>query len=420
MVYRKRIIDQQLEFMLSATGALLIEGPKWCGKTTSAKRVSNSYIEMDNPKNRDSNINFAKIAPEIILEGETPRLIDEWQVAPILWDAVRHEVDRRSVMGQFILTGSSVPMESNEMIHSGTGRIATLKMRPMSLFESSDSDGRISLAKLFNESEMTAHRNNLDIKKLTFLICRGGWPIAVDLDEKPSLQQAKNYYKAITESDVSRVDGINKDPNKVKALLRSFSRNIASQAGIQTLLNDLKESDNLLSAVTISLYLNALKKIHVVDDLEAWNPNLRSKAAIRTSPTRHFVDPSIAVAALGISPSDLLNDFNTLGLLFESLCVRDLRVYADALGGTVYHYRDSDNLECDAVVHLDNGSWGAIEVKLANHLVDDAANSLKSLVRKIDTKKMKKPSFLMVLTGDNASYLRDDGVFVVSIASLKP
>jgi uncharacterized protein len=420
MVYRKRIIDQQLEFMLSATGALLIEGPKWCGKTTSAKRVSNSYIEMDNPKNRDSNINFAKIAPEIILEGEAPRLIDEWQVAPILWDAVRHEVDRRSVMGQFILTGSSVPMESNEMIHSGTGRIATLKMRPMSLFESSDSDGRISLAKLFNESEMTAHRNNLDIKKLTFLICRGGWPIAVDLDEKPSLQQAKNYYKAITESDVSRVDGINKDPNKVKALLRSFSRNIASQAGIQTLLNDLKESDNLLSAVTISLYLNALKKIHVVDDLEAWNPNLRSKAAIRTSPTRHFVDPSIAVAALGISPSDLLNDFNTLGLLFESLCVRDLRVYADALGGTVYHYRDSDNLECDAVVHLDNGSWGAIEVKLANHLVDDAANSLKSLVRKIDTKKMKKPSFLMVLTGDNASYLRDDGVFVVSIASLKP
>jgi uncharacterized protein len=420
MVYRKRIIDQQLEFMLSATGALLIEGPKWCGKTTSAKRISNSYIEMDNPKNRDSNINFAKIAPEIILEGENPRLIDEWQVAPILWDAVRHEVDRRSVMGQFILTGSSVPMESNEMIHSGTGRIATLKMRPMSLFESSDSDGRISLAKLFNESEMTAHRNNLDIKKLTFLICRGGWPIAVDLDEKPSLQQAKNYYKAITESDVSRVDGINKDPNKVKALLRSFSRNIASQAGIQTLLNDLKESDNLLSAVTISLYLNALKKIHVVDDLEAWNPNLRSKAAIRTSPTRHFVDPSIAVAALGISPSDLLNDFNTLGLLFESLCVRDLRVYADALGGTVYHYRDSDNLECDAVVHLDNGSWGAIEVKLANHLVDDAANSLKSLVRKIDTKKMKKPSFLMVLTGDNASYLRDDGVFVVSIASLKP
>ncbi|MDP2814082.1 MAG: DUF4143 domain-containing protein [Erysipelotrichaceae bacterium] len=420
MVYKKRIIDQQLKFMLSASGALLVEGPKWCGKTTSAKRISNSYIEMDNPKNRDSNINFAKIAPEIILDGETPRLIDEWQVAPVLWDAVRHEVDRRSKMGQFILTGSSVPLESNEIIHSGTGRIAILKMRPMSLFESSDSDGKVSLGSLFSESEVSPYRNNLDIRKVAFLICRGGWPLAIDLDEKPSLQQAKNYYKAITESDVSRVDGISKDPDKVRSLLRSFSRNIASQAGIQTLMNDLKESDNLLSTVTISLYLSALKKIHVVDDLDAWNPNLRSRAAIRTSPTRHFVDPSIAASALGISPSDLLNDFRTMGFLFESLCIRDLRVYADALGGTVYHYRDSDNLECDAIVHLDNGSWGAIEVKLAEHLVEEAANTLKSLVRKIDTGKMKKPSFLMVLTGDSASYKRDDGVYVVSIASLMP
>ena len=420
MLYKKRIIDHQIEFMLSASGALLVEGPKWCGKTTSAKQISKSFIEMDNPKSRDSNINFAKIAPEIILDGEVPRLIDEWQVAPILWDAVRHEVDKRSLMGQFILTGSSVPMDSKEIIHSGTGRIATLKMRPMSLFESLDSDGKISLKNLFEEKQITPYKNNLDIKRVAFLICRGGWPLAIDLDEKPALQQAKNYYKAVTESDVSRVDGINKDSNKVKALMRSFARNVASQAGITTLIKDLQETDNLLSDVTISLYLNALKKIHVVDDLDAWNPNLRSKAAIRTSPTRHFVDPSLATAALGVSPSDLLNDFKTMGLLFESLCIRDLRVYADALDGTVYHYRDSDHLECDAVIHLKNGSWGAIEVKLAEHLVEDAATSLKSLAEKVDTSKMKKPSFLMVLTGDNASYQREDGVYVVSIASLKP
>ena len=348
------------------------------------------------------------------------RLIDEWQVAPILWDAVRHEVDRRSQMGQFILTGSSVPMDSSEIIHSGTGRIATLKMRPMSLIESLDSDGKISLKNLFEEKQIMPHKNNLDIKKVAFLICRGGWPLAIDLDEKPALQQAKNYYKAVTESDVSSVDGINKDSNKVKALMRSFARNVATQAGITTLIKDLKETDNLLSDVTISLYLNALKKIHVVDDLDAWNPNLRSKAAIRTSPTRHFVDPSIATAALGVTPGDLLNDFKTMGLLFESLCIRDLRVYADALDGAVYHYRDSDHLECDAVVHLENGSWGAIEIKLAEHLVEDAAKTLKSLAEKVDTSKMKKPSFLMVLTGDSASYQREDGVYVVSIASLKP
>jgi len=420
MLYKKRIIDRQIEFMLSSSGALLIEGPKWCGKTTSAKQISNSFIEMDHPRSRDSNINFAKIAPEIILDGDVPRLIDEWQVAPILWDAVRHEVDRRSQMGQFILTGSSVPMNSSEIIHSGTGRIATLKMRPMSLIESLDSDGKISLKNLFEGKQITPYKNNLDIKKVAFLICRGGWPLAIDLDEKPALQQAKNYYKAVTESDVSRVDGINKDPNKVKALMRSFARNVATRAGITTLIKDLKETDNLLSDVTISLYLNALKKIHVVDDLDAWNPNLRSKAAIRVSPTRHFVDPSIATAALGVTPSDLLNDFKTMGLLFESLCIRDLRVYADALDGAVYHYRDSDYLECDAVVHLENGSWGAIEIKLAEHLVEDAAKTLKSLAEKVDTSKMKKPSFLMVLTGDSASYQREDGVYVVSIASLKP
>jgi len=418
--YKKRVIDDHLRFMLTASGAVLIEGPKWCGKTTSAKTIAKSVIEMDEPKNRVSNLNFAKIAPEIILDGEAPRLIDEWQVAPVLWDAVRHEVDKRSKMGQFILTGSSTPINRDEIIHSGTGRITTLKMRPMSLFESNDSDGSISLKAIFEGNPITPRKNSMTIQKMSFLICRGGWPLSLDLDERASLQQAKNYYKAVTESDISRVDGVERDSNKVKALMKSVARNIASQASIPTLLDDLKYGDNQMSDVTVASYLAALKKIHVVDDLEAWNPNLRSRSAIRTSPTRHFVDPSIATAALGISPNDLLADFHTMGLFFESLCIRDLRVYADALEGQVLHYRDSSNLECDAIVHLDNGLWGAIEIKLAEHLVEEGAKTLNDIAQKIDTNKMNKPSFLMVLTGDGYSYQREDGIYVVSIASLRP
>ena len=420
MEYKNRVIDEQLKFMLTASGAVLIEGPKWCGKTTSAKIIAKSMIEMDEPKNRISNINFAKIAPEIILDGEVPRLIDEWQVAPVLWDAVRHEVDKRHKMGQFILTGSSTPTNRNEIIHSGTGRITSLKMRPMSLFESNDSDGSISLKDIFEGKPIVPCKNNMTIQKLSFLICRGGWPLSLDLEERASLQQAKNYYKAITESDISRVDGVERDTNKVKALMKSYARNMASQATIPTLIDDLKFGDNQMSDITVASYLTALKTIHVIDDLEAWNPNLRSKSAIRTSPTRHFVDPSIATSALGISPNDLLSDFHTMGLFFESLCIRDLRVYADAIQGQVFHYRDSSNLECDAIIHLENGSWGAIEIKLAEHLVEEGAKTLKNIAQKIDTNKMNNPSFLMVLTGDGYSYTREDGIYVVSIASLKP
>ncbi len=420
MEYKKRIIDDQLKFMLTASCAVLIEGPKWCGKTTSAKQVAKSLIEMDEPKNRLSNINFAKTAPEIILDGDSPRLIDEWQVAPILWDAIRHEADKRQKMGQFILTGSSVPADRDEMIHSGTGRITTLKMRPMSMFESLESNGLVSLSVLFSKEKISPCKNDLTIQKLAYSICRGGWPLAVDLEERAALQQAKNYYKAVTESDISRVDGVARDSLKVKALMKSLARNLASQASIPTLISDLVYNDSSMSDVTIASYLTALKKIHVVDDLEAWNPNLRSRSSIRTSPTRHFVDPSIATAALGISPSDLLRDFRTFGLLFESLCIRDLRVYADAIQGQVFHYRDSAGLECDAIIHLENGNWGAIEVKLAEHLVEDGARTLNELTKKVDTDKMSRPSFLMVLTGDGYSYQREDGIYVVNIASLKP
>jgi predicted AAA+ superfamily ATPase len=420
MIYKKRVIDDQLKFMLTASGAVLIEGPKWCGKTTSAKKMAQSMIEMDEPKSRASNMNFARIAPEIILDGDVPRLIDEWQVAPVLWDAIRHEVDKRSKMGQFILTGSSTPVISDEIFHSGTGRITSLKMRPMSLFESNDSDGKVSLKEIFEGRVVAPCKNDLTIQRLTYLICRGGWPLSLDIEERAALQQAKNYFKAVTESDISRVDGVKKDSIKARALMKSIARNISTQASIPTLIEDLKYGDSQMSDVTVASYLNALKKIYVVDDLEAWNPNLRSKSAIRTSPTRHFVDPSIATAALGISPNDLLSDFHTLGLLFESLCIRDLRVYADAIHGLVYHYRDSSNLECDAIIHLENGAWGAVEIKLAEHLVEDGVKTLQELATKIDANKTKKPSFLMVLTGGGFSYKREDGVYIVSIASLKP
>jgi predicted AAA+ superfamily ATPase len=420
MEYKKRVIDEQLRFLLTTSGAVLIEGPKWCGKTTSAKQIAKSMIEMDEPKNRLSHLNFAKIAPEILLDGEVPRLIDEWQVAPVLWDAVRHEVDRRSTMGQFILTGSSTPINRDEIIHSGAGRITTLKMRPMSLFESGDSDGSISLKTIFEGKPIVPQKNSMTIQRLSFLLCRGGWPLSLNLEERASLQQAKNYYKAVTESDISRVDGVARDSNKVKALMKSIARNIASQASIPTLLDDLKHGDSRMSDVTVASYLSALKTIHVIDDLEAWNPNLRSKSAIRTSPTRHFVDPSIATAALGISPSDLLFDFHTMGLVFESMCIRDLRVYADALEGHVLHYRDSSNLECDAIIHLDNGDWGAVEIKLAEHLVETGVKTLHEIANKIDKDTMKKPSFLMVLTGDGYSYQREDGIYVISVASLRP
>ncbi|CCV64686.1 conserved hypothetical protein [Alteracholeplasma palmae J233] len=418
MAYKKRIVDSQIEFLLTASGAVLIEGPKWTGKTTTAKQFCKSFIVMDDPKNRVSNLNFARVAPEMILAGANPRLIDEWQVAPILWDAVRHEVDNRSKMGQFILTGSAVPTRSEEILHSGVGRIARLKMRTMSLLESDDSDGKISLRSLFLNKTVSPAINDLTIKKLAFLICRGGWPVAVNLEEKAALQQVKNYYDALIDYDINNVDETIRDIDKMRSLMKTLSRNISTQATISTLVEDLKNTDNLISDVTISKYLTILKSLHVIEDLSAWNPNLRSKVVVRTSPTRHFIDPSIATAALGISPNDLLTDFNTMGLFFESMCIRDLRVYADGLGGNVYHYRDKSGLECDAIIHLDNGQWGAIEIKLADHLIPDAIKSLNNLVSKIDDKKMNKPSFLMVLTGGNSSYRREDGIYVVSIGSL--
>ena len=420
--YKSRVVDDILRRKLKGKGAVLIEGAKWCGKTSTAEQVAGSVLYMSDPKKVKQNILMASESPDILLNGSTPRLIDEWQIAPKLWDAIRFEVDHRATMGQFILTGSAVPARHDEIHHNGTGRFAWLLMRPMSLWESGDSTGTISLQALFNHPEKIAAINPLDMKRLAWLTCRGGWPLATTIDEDVALDQAFDYYDAVVNSDIQRADGVNRNPERVKRLMRSYARNQASQVSLATICADMKTNDaEALDENTVYSYLNALRSIFVVEEMPAWNPNLRSKTSIRTAETRYFVDPSIATAALGIGPNDLLNDLNTFGLFFETLCVRDLRVFAQALDGAVYHYRDSSELECDAVVHLRNGSYGLVEIKLGGEIwIEEGASTLKLLAKKIDTTKMKEPSFLMVLTGTTSyAYRREDGVYVVPIGCLR-
>lgn len=420
--YRRRIVDKILLDKLEAKGAVVIEGPKWCGKTTTALQVAKSVLRMDEPSKRDINIQISEIDPSRLLNGKIPKLIDEWQIAPKIWDAVRYEVDIRGEEGQFILTGSAVPIESKEITHSGTGRFTWLTMRPMSLYESGESTGEVSLKKLFCNPDKITGINNLDIDRLAFVICRGGWPNSIDMKEKPALSQAIDYYDAVVRSDINRADGISKNPERVNRLMRSFARNQGGQVANTMFRDDIRANDTeSLSEDTIATYINALKKIYVIEDMPAWNPNLRSKTSIRTSDTRYFVDPSIATAGLGIFPQDLVNDLNTLGLLFETLCVRDLRVYADALDGNVLHYRDKSGLECDTVIHLRNGKYGLAEIKLGGQrLIEEGAANLKSLAAKIDTTKMPKPSFMMIVIGiGEFAYRREDGVYIVPIGCLK-
>lgn len=420
--YKERIADSILQDKLDAKGAVLIEGPKWCGKTTTALQKSASVLHMDSPTDKEQNLSLAKLNPPRLLKGETPRLIDEWQIAPTLWDAIRYEVDQRGDVGQFILTGSAVPPESKEINHSGTGRFSWLMMRPMSLFESGESTGEVSLKALFEGNTNIDGENPNDIEKLAFLICRGGWPGALNLNEKASLQQAFDYYDGVVKSDINRADGISKNEERVKRIMRSFARNQGGQVATTVIANDILTNEtSSVNEDTVHSYIQALKKIFVIEDMTAWNPNLRSKSAIRTSDTRYYVDPSIAVASLGLGPEDLLNDLNTYGLLFETMCVRDLRVFAESLGGTVYHYRDNSGLECDAVIHLRNGKYGLIEIKLGgDDFIEEGAKNLIKLRDKIDTTKMSNPSFLMVLTGiGKYAYKREDGIYVVPIGVLR-
>lgn len=429
MEYRKRIVDQLLLELLDSCGTVLIEGSKWCGKTTTAEQAAGSVVYMADPEDGPRNIQLAKTSPKYLLQGDTPRLIDEWQVVPPLWDAVRFEVDHRRSVGQFILTGSAVPVQRDEIIHTGTGRIVSMVMRPMSLYESGDSTGEVSLQDLFEQPVQLTAKANLTIDSLAFVLCRGGWPFAIDMrSQRSALKQATIYYQGVVGSgtgegsDVSRADNVRRDPERVKRLMRSLSRHQGTQASLATIYQDLQGNDDgSLNEDTIASYIKALKRIFVVEDMPAWNPNLRSKTAVRTSDTRYFVDPSIAVAALGIGPKDLINDLETFGLLYETMAVRDLRVYAEALDGMVYHYRDKNNLECDAVIHLRDGHYGLVEIKLGgSDLIEQGASSLKTLAQKIDTTRMPAPSFLMVLVGvGNYAYRREDGVYVIPIGCLR-
>ena len=420
-MYKKRIVDNIIETKLKGKGAVLIEGPKWCGKTTTSSRFAKSTIVMTDPKSEKENLLLAEVNPELLLEGNTPRLIDEWQVAPKLWDAIRFVVDKRNDEGQFLLTGSSTPVNRDDIDHSGAGRFAWVTMRTMSLYESGDSTGEVSLSDVFKEKNING-TNKLTLNDITYLICRGGWPKSVTMEPEIALEQPFDYIDAIVKTDASKVDGIVKNEERLRKFLRAYSRNVSTQVTLTSLKEDMIVNDvDSLNEDTISLYINAFKKMFVIEEMEAWNPNLRSKTAIRTSDTRYFVDPSIASSSLGLGPSDLIKNLNTCGLFFENLVVRDLRVYAESLKGKVYHYRDASNLECDAVIHLRNGEYGLVEIKLGgDKLIEEGVKNLLDLANKIDTDKMNKPSFLMIITAtSNYAYRRPDGVYVVPIGCLK-
>lgn len=434
--YKNRVADRLLAEKLEAFGAVLIEGPKYCGKTTLATQQARSILSMADTDTLGQNLALARTNISRLLAGETPRLIDEWQIAPQFWDAVRNEVDKRNEDGQFMLTGSAVPpkpkkdesgniIEEENIHHTGTGRISRLRLRTMSLWESEDSTGDVSLEELFINPDTVDGVSNIDLDRLAYLTCRGGWPKAVlKKSEKAALAQAFDYYDSVVSNDIKRVDDIDRDEELTKRIMRSYARNQGTQATVGTILADIKSNgDERMSDSTVYSYIKALKEIFVIEDSIAWNPNLRSKTAIRTSDTRYFIDPSIATAALGMGPKDLINDMATFGFIFEALAIRDLRVYADALDGKVYHYRDKNNLECDAVIHLRNGSYGLVEVKIGGtEPIREGAESLKTLSSKIDSTRMKTPSFMMVLTGiGKFAYKRpEDGVLVVPIGCLRP
>ena len=420
--YKPRIADGLLARKLAGKGVVLIEGPKWCGKTTTAKQQAKSTLDLGDSGVLKQSLQMMDISPKTLLQGDTPRLIDEWQTIPPLWDSIRDDVDKRSDFSQFILTGSSVLPQAEETIHSGTGRFAKIKMRPMTLFESGDSTGVVSIRELFNGKSIEPITCNTDLQQMAYLICRGGWPMATFLTGEIALDQAFDYVDSVVERDIQRVDGVKRSQERARLLLRSYARNISQQVSYSTIKADMLSNDSQsLDEDTVADYIKALKRLFVIEDLAAWNPNLRSKSAIRTSDTRHFVDPSIGTASLGLGPNDLMNDLESFGLFFEDLAVRDLRVFAEALDGRLYHYRDSSGLECDTVLHRRNGTYGLIEVKLGGEkLINDGVTALKALADAIDTTRMPKPSFMMVLTAvGQYAYQRPDGIFVVPINCIR-
>lgn len=421
--YKRRVVDQLLAERLEEVGAVLIEGPKWCGKTTTALQQARSTVMLANPEVLLQSKSMIATSASHLLSGLVPRLFDEWQTLPELWDNIRYEVDARNEEGQFILTGSAVPVESDKIMHTGTGRFAWITMRPMSLWESEESTGDVSLQALFDGDLAIQGENRHRLEDIAFMLCRGGWPSALERSTRAALRVASDYYDAVIKTDFVRVDNTLRNQNRSRMLLRSLARLQGTQTSIGVIRQDmLSNDDNTLAENTVASYIEALRKIFIVEDMPAWSTNLRSKTVIRTSPTRYFVDPSIAVAAMGISPKDLISDLKTFGFLFEAMAIRDLRVYADALDAKVYHYRDKDELECDVVMELRNGRYALIEIKLGGQEnVNMAAHQLQQLASKIDTARVGEPAFRMVLTavGEKAFQMQD-GTLVVPIGCLKP
>jgi len=425
--YLPRIVDGILKERLEAVGAVLIAGPKWCGKTTTAEQQAKSVLKLQDPDKTLGYLETANTKPSLLLKGENPRLIDEWQMAPVLWDAVRHAVDHRREDGLFILTGSTTVDES-KIMHSGTGRISRMVMYPMSLFESNESNGAVSLSALFNDTNLDIDgvTSDLSIESLVFAACRGGWPSTLrKKTEKAMLFEAQNYVANICDSDASTVDGVKRSPERVRAILQSYARNISTLAADKTILVDVASNYMDMSEPTLHSYLNALERLYVIEDVPAWCPSIRSATTIRSSKKKEFVDPSIAVASLALSPDVLLMDMNTFGFIFECLCFRDLKVYSSALGGYVSYYRDKYGLEADCVLHLADGRYGLIEFKLGSKGIEEGAShllELKRLIQKANDEKkanLREPSFLMVLTGGEIGYRREDGVYIAPIGCLR-
>lgn len=416
--YLPRIIDEEIEDLLEIMGALLIEGCKWCGKSTTAKKHANSVLEFQNPDRKNEFDNIKNTKPSLFLDGDKPRLFDEWQMYPVIWDSIRTDVDHTGLRGQYILTGSARPSEG-ETMHTGTGRISRIIMRPMSLYESGDSNGKVSIKDIMNGKDISA-TSDLSLEDLASALVRGGWPASLSIEGKNKYRVASEYVKSLLHEEVNSIDGTERNTSKMAAVLRSLARNISTPVANTTIVEDVKNSFNDgISRPTLSNYITTLEKLFVLENINATNLNFRSKSAIRMKPKKEFVDPSIATAILELSPEDLIKDLNLFGLLFECMCIRDLKVYTQKMNGEISFYRDENDFEVDAILRTQSGKWGAIEIKLGAGYIEEAAQNLLNFRKIVDTNKCGEPSFLMVLTGSNFSYKRDDGVYVVSIGSLK-
>ena len=416
MEYRQRVVDAQLATLVSAMGAVVIEGPKACGKTMTAMQVAQSAVRLDVDVNAR---NAAAVDPSLVLEGDTPRLIDEWQIVPAIWNHVRRLVDDRQANGQFLLTGSSVPVD-DETRHTGAGRIARLRMRPMSLYESGHSSGTVSLAGLMAGQASRSADPGLDVQEIAKRLAVGGWPRFVDAPVDQALTAMRAYVDEVRRTDVQRVSGVSYDPDRVLHLMRSIARNVGTMTGVKTLARDIAGPEEPIDHGTAFAYYEALERLMVIEDQPAWGTHLRSKARVRVSPKRHFVDPALAVAVMRATPDRLFKDMELLGFLFESLVIRDMRIYAQTVDAKILHYKDNTDLEVDAIIESGDGRWGAVEVKLGPNMVDKGAETLLALARKVDTDKCGPPRFLAVITGFGLGYVRPDGVHVVPVGALGP